>query len=112
MIDVRGNNHSPGGYFAAYQFGRELLFPRDVFHFFRDDAAARIVHLGKVQIAALLCFITTTEQPFGPRLRDLVTVQHLRSCASVLCVHWSSLPEQKIIRSFAGWDDCDTALDI
>jgi hypothetical protein len=53
VVNIGGNDGAAARDFAAHQLRRELLARGDVFHFFGDDALARIVHLRKISSAAV-----------------------------------------------------------
>ena len=53
VVNVGGNDGASAGDFAADEFGLELFAAGNVFHFFGDDALARVVHLREVPNATI-----------------------------------------------------------
>ncbi len=67
MIDVGRDNHPSGGDFLAHHLGRDPLPLRDEHHLFGDLALARVVHLGKIAVAAARRFLPALADPFRSR---------------------------------------------
>ena len=53
VMDIGGDDGAAARDFAADEFGLEFFAAGDVFHFFGDDAVARVVHLREVSCAAV-----------------------------------------------------------
>ena len=74
-MDVGRNNHAAARHFIANQFSGKLFAERDIFHFFRNNALTRIVHLRKIAVAILTL---ATGNPLRPGLGDAVSVVTIR----------------------------------
>ncbi len=86
MVDVGGDDHAAAGNFVADQFGGDFFAPRNVFHFFGDDALASVVHLREV---AVLIFSSALGQPLGPRFQSQVETVAIRAVCrvAIACRH-------------------------